>query len=365
MKKRQLIFWMVMGVVLVGCGQGDSDGKTLFNQIEEDVQPVSEVRENDFVSSDTIPEELAKDTLTDQKRRERIAKAIEERKRNPYPKRPKPEPIAKRISKDGDVLISFPEAEDTSSYSIMKYLPIQIADLAKIDNSGNKNNFSFEIQKLSPVDREWLLEGVIFLDGAKKTDARVGDLYTGSTCNGSICAIVYFIDIRDGYFGKILGQTGSIFVLNKHGKIVRRIDSKEFGGGGTVLTDNGKYLMVQNGGRYGEGGGLYIQERFRIFEVETGRRILETDKLMGTSGISSHIINNCFIVRQYYSEKGGSTYHIFDPGKRVIYSLDIAGSQISLFWEWKSDGIHLRDGSALLYERDFEKMTFEEFNKKH
>jgi len=35
-----------------------------------------------------------------------------------------------------------------------------------------------------------------------------------------------------------------------------------------------------------------------------------------------------------------------------------------MFWEKKKDGIHLRDGSVLLYERDFHKLKFSEFNKK-
>ena len=312
-------------------------------------------------SEEFMQAEIVPPITLSEDREKAVAQAIEQRKNNPYPKQPKPEPIAKRMNKEGGVFISFHEAEDTSSYSIMRYLPIKISDSAKIDNIENKNFFSFDLLKLNATDRKWLLEDVKFEDSVQKSDARIGDMYaySGAACNANACAIVYHIDIREGYFRKILGQTAVIFVFDKHGKLISRIDSKEYGAFEAMLTDNGRYIMVQNGGLYGDSHEQYIQERLRIFEVNSGRKIFETEDITNHSGISQ--INNQFYVLQYNSNSGGRVYNVFDPEIRTVFSLDISDEQISMFWELKRDGIYLKDGSVLKFNRNFERTTFSNF----
>jgi len=364
----QYLLWVSLAVLagVLAC-QRSSPGNTEKKTFPEPIQKMNEGEGN--VSYDTSPNSKSStqaeiafpETLSEKENEKTASQPREERNNNHYPKQSKPEPIAKRIQKEGGVFISFPDAKDTALFSIMRYLPIRISDSAKIDNIENKNFFSFDLLKLNAVDRKWLLEDVNFEDSAQKSHARIGDMYaySGAACNANACAIVYHIDILEDYYGKILGQTAVIFVFDKYGKLISKIDSKEFGAFEAILTDDGKYIMVRNGGQFGEGGGQYIQERMRIFEVNSGIKIFETEKLTNHSGISQ--INNQFYVLQYNSNRGGRVYNVFDPEIKTIFSLDISGDQISMFWELKRDGIHLKDGSILKFNSDFERTTFSSF----
>lgn len=188
---------------------------------------------------------------------------------------------------------------------------------------------------------------------------KVVELRAGAYCNSNVCLILFSFDLMNENYGKILGQAGVIFVLDKFKKIIKKIEVKNHGFSGAIPSDDGKYIMISSGGLYGEGGGLYVQERLKIYEVNTAKVIFSTDKIKDHNGVSQLI--NLFKVRQFFSEKGGSTFYVFVPEKRMVYYLDISGDQISEFWEWKKDGIYLRDGSALLYERDFKKSNFSSF----
>ena len=156
---------------------------------------------------------------------------------------------------------------------------------------------------------------------------------------------------------KLQGVVGTAMVVNSEGKIIQRIDG--IGIGEAALTEDGKYFLSMDGGEWGDGGSQHIQDKFMIYNVSSGQQIFTTTNLPHSPSVSSY--QNFFIMLQYI-DQSKRKYFVFEPKSKNVFYKSFLISEILNFKTFDADGIVMKDGSAFKFERDWTKVSFDNYN---
>ena len=171
---------------------------------------------------------------------------------------------------------------------------------------------------------------------------------------------------EDGLFG----TQSNIQIFDATGKQYAHLNDKEYGISGMCgITSDGKYLMTQYGGLWGEGGNI-MEMGYRIYELPSGKLIkhfsdefpyysnhLSDTSTLFASDRGTVSIRNLFYIseQQNLDEKLIVTRMIvFDPAEKCYYTRSLSDS----VKEFTSEGIVLRNNAFVSFKKDFKKYNF-------
>jgi hypothetical protein len=162
--------------------------------------------------------------------------------------------------------------------------------------------------------------------------------------------------------GAMLGTKGNIAVFDATGKQECIINDPEHGTTNVAFTNNGKYLMKQYGYLWGEGEAMEIG--YKIYELPSGKLLMHYPTNLNPQECDCGKPipdNNQFVVHCVGDpdNKIVSKLIIFNPNANAYY---LRNSVHEEFGYATPSGFLTTDGRTLLYEKDFEKYSFNQTN---
>jgi hypothetical protein len=160
--------------------------------------------------------------------------------------------------------------------------------------------------------------------------------------------------------GAMLGTKGNIAVFDATGKQECIIHDPEHGTTNVAFTNNGKYLMKQYGYLWGEGEAMEIG--YKIYELPSGKLLMHYPTNLNPQECRCGMANvgNLFHI-ECIGDSGGKI-SILNPDAKQYYIYTSSVLYPTRHENINNTGIRLTDGSTLLYEKDFEKHSFNQTN---
>ena len=161
----------------------------------------------------------------------------------------------------------------------------------------------------------------------------------------------------------------SLNILDNKGNSVKSLKNLNTETRFPVITQNGKFLLLNYGGELDCSNNELLPRTFKIIDIDSGETIheetydferIKDKKEFGTftsEGVIPICINNMFVVVSKCTERKNTyLYQIFDPEKKKIY---IKKCNYYIFNdEIKKDGFY-HEKDKMLFEKDFLTMNFQ------
>ena len=316
MKKRQLIFWMVMGVVLVGCGQG----KVTRDGSEQPLEKVAKKEGSSSLERMNEEKKAASPKKKDKKPSEQKTDSV-------YPKEyddPKgndktnknqsPQKIVQYGTDNARLFPAKLKFVNGSSIDVRDINPYKNLPYKAYRKDPDGFEHFYDLTDMSRAGQDEILKGCrINPDALRNSNyLRIFAKSPVVELSDSLVAIAYHI----AYYSNeedILGTQGITILYDNAGNEITRIEDKKDGFYDIRLSSDGKYLMQKYGTNYGEDGGGQLDTGFRFYDTETGERIYEWEQ-----GKDPFIKNYGFIKEQpflatsFRFEKDYFDYYVYD-----------------------------------------------------
>ncbi len=269
MKKRQLIFWMVMGVVLVGCGQG---------KVTRDVseQPLEKVAKKEGPSSLERMNEEKKAASPKKK----VKKPSEQKTDSVYPKEYTTSKGQERYKKIYPGIYVYEK-----SYSKRDW-DLELTRLDFFDTTGQKIN-SFDIRKNNPYTKEtiptlergnynsYIYDSFVPLDtitGKAKYKAEKHFTRSQIPASEGLPVVGYHLLAMSN---AIVDWKFTAICLDEKGNILRTFKDLNIDPYAFCMSENKKFFCVGFGGLRGENLTRLRNNGLRIYEIQTGKLVYE------------------------------------------------------------------------------------------
>jgi len=208
-----------------------------------------------------------------------------------------------------------------------------------------------DFKKVPEELKRKLLSGVKLYNNAKIEDITRGTYYGQLAWNATEIGFP-FIQENLVLFQeqRAVGQIGMLYTFDSLAQLLHVFDCNEYGLYSSQLTLDAKYLCIYSG--YYSYGEEIIPERYRIYNFHSGKMIWETTNLPDEFGPPIANISNFH------------TYgYVFYPERRKVYHLSTA--KVVPMKKFTREGLILMNGTFLDFERDWEILTFDEFNARN
>lgn len=287
--------------------------------------------------------QIKKDSLSKRARRRKIAQAHRDSVFRSFTL--DTFPIIANGSEDGNFFgLKFTNAGDTLVYDLMDEFPYNIPKKIKEKSSTVRH---FSLTSLDPTVRQEMMSDLVPYEGQSLENAKYGYFLMGGGIRNKdrrppfkYGVMWYSIDIVNDPFGLILGGISYIKIYNRNGKLVQELISKDMALLTYKMSEDNKYLCIETGGEYGEGGGHKIPARSQIFSISSGAIVLDLKRV------------RCEIFGPRISARNNddNTMYVFNIEKNLAYVIENYSESVRDFLFASQEYIQTFENGKIYYK---------------